>query len=86
MNQIEIIALIMSFLAIIISLFTILFAIMFYRNYTQLSLLFTEINKGLEISTVRLERLPALLYYKDNLIISRQDEIENQGEPQKEKK
>lgn len=87
MNYIEIIVLIVSFLAIIISLFAIWLAIMFYRHYTQLSLLFVEINKSLEMTTVRLERLPALLYYKDNLITSRQNKIiESQDDPKKEKK
>ncbi len=65
MNNFEIIVLIVSVLAIIISLFTIWLAMMFYKLYSHLSLLITEMNKGLEMSTLRLERIPKILYNQD---------------------
>ena len=65
MNNFEIIVLVVSVLAIIISLFTIWLAMMFYKLYTQLSLLITEMTKGLEMSTLRLERIPKILYNQD---------------------
>ncbi len=86
MNHIEIIVLIVSFLAIIISLFTIWLAMMFFRLYSQLSLLVTEMSKSLEMSTVRLEKLPALLYHDKSFIKSKQqDNLEIKNNPQKEK-
>jgi len=65
MNYSEIIVLIVSLLAIIISLFAIWLAMMFYRLYSRLSLLITEMSKGLEMSTLRLERIPKILYNQD---------------------
>jgi len=65
MNYSEIIVLIVSFLSIIISLFAIWLAMMFYRLYSRLSLLITEMSKGLEMSTLRLERIPKILYNQD---------------------
>lgn len=62
MNFSEIIFIILSFLAIFICLFTIWLAIIFYRRYTQFSLIVIEIAKGLDICTKRLERLPKILY------------------------
>ncbi len=62
MDYFQTIVLVVSFLAIIISLFAICLAMMFYRLYSQLSLLVTEMSKGLEMSTIRLERIPKLLY------------------------
>lgn len=62
MNFSEIIFIILSFLAIFICLFTIWLAVMFYRRYTQFSLIVIEIAKGLDICTKRLERLPKILY------------------------
>ena len=64
MSYIEIIVLIVSFLAIMVSLFTIWLAMTFFRLYSELSLLVTEMSKSLEMSTIRLERLPALLYHE----------------------
>ena len=69
----EIIVLIVTFLAIIISIFTIWLAIMFYRLYSQLALVVTEMSKGLSMSTVRLERLPALLFYKKTFLPNKQE-------------
>jgi len=69
MNYLEVIVLTVSFLAIIISLFTIWLAMMFYRLYSQLTLLITEMNKGLEMSTLRLERLPKILYNEQNIVV-----------------
>ncbi len=65
MNNGGIIVIVLSFLSIIISLFAIWLAIAFYRLYTQLSLMVTEISKGLAVSTIRLERLPKILYNQD---------------------
>ncbi|MDD3539309.1 MAG: hypothetical protein PHQ06_03980 [Atribacterota bacterium] len=65
MNYGEIIIIVLSFLSIIISLFAIWLAIAFYRLYTQLSLIMTEVSKGLAVSTIRLERLPKILYNQD---------------------
>lgn len=69
MNYFEIIVLLVSFLAIIISLFTIWLAMMFYRLYSQLTLLITEMTKGLEMSTLRLERLPKILYNDQDIVV-----------------
>ena len=69
MNYFEIIALLVSFLAIIISLFTIFLAMMFYRLYSHLTLLITEMTKGLEMSTLRLERLPKILYNEQDIVV-----------------
>ena len=66
MSTIEIIVLIVSVLAIVISLFAISLAMMFYQLYSRLSLLVTEMSKGLEMSTMRLERIPKLLYNQNN--------------------
>jgi hypothetical protein len=66
MSYIEIIVLVVSVLAIIISLFAISLAMMFYQLYSRLSLLITEMSKGLEMSTMRLERIPKLLYDQDS--------------------
>lgn len=66
MSYIEIIVLVVSVLAIIISLFAISLAMMFYQLYSRLSLLVTEMSKGLEMSTMRLERIPKLLYDQDS--------------------
>jgi len=65
MNNGGIIVIVLSFLSIIISLFAIWLAIAFYRLYTQLSLIMTEVSKGLAVSTIRLERLPKILYNQD---------------------
>ncbi len=65
MNYGGIIIIVLSFLSIIISLFAIWLAIVFYRLYTQLSLMVTEMSKGLEVSTIRLERIPKILYNQD---------------------
>jgi len=73
MNHSEIIVLVVSFLAIIISLFTIWLAMMFYRLYSQLSLLVFEMSKGLEMSTARLEKIHALLYEKNVFITEKQE-------------
>ena len=62
MNFSEIIFVVLSFLTIFICLFTIWLAIIFYRRYTQFSLIVIEIAKGLDICTKRLERLPKILY------------------------
>ncbi len=62
MSYSKIIFIILSFLSISICLFTIWLAIIFYRRYTQFSLLVTEIAKGLDIITKRLEKLPKILY------------------------
>lgn len=62
MNFSEIIFVVLSFLAIFICLFTIWLAIIFYRRYTQFSLIVAEIAKELDICTIRLERLPKILY------------------------
>lgn len=62
MSTIEVIVLVVSVLAIVISLFAISLAMMFYQLYSRLSLLVTEMSKGLEMSTMRLERIPKLLY------------------------
>ena len=69
MNYFEIIALLVSFLAIIISLFTIFLAMIFYRLYSHLTLLITEMTKGLEMSTLRLERLPKILYNEQDIVV-----------------
>jgi hypothetical protein len=62
MSNSEIIVFIVSFLAFVISLFVIWLAIMFYRYWTQLSLLVNEMSRGLDITTSRLEKISALLY------------------------
>jgi hypothetical protein len=74
MNHSEIIVLIVSFLAIIISLFAIWLAMMFYRLYSQFSLLVIEMSKGLEMSTTRLEKMPALIYDKKAFIPEKQEQ------------
>jgi hypothetical protein len=68
MNYSEIIFIILSFLSILICLFTIWLAIIFYRRYTQFSLIITEIAKGLDICTKRLERLPKVLYAQELIL------------------
>ena len=68
MNYSEIIFIILSFLSILICLFTIWLAIIFYRRYTQFSLMITEIAKGLDICTKRLERLPKVLYAQELIL------------------
>ena len=78
MNYFEILILTVSFLAIIISLFAIWLAMMFYRLYSQLCLLVTEMSKGLEMSTIRLERLPEILY-NQNIVLSASSTPENQN-------
>jgi len=87
MNYFEIIVLIVSFLAIIISLFAICLAMMFYRLHSQLSLLVTEMSKGLEMSTVRLERIPKLLYNQNVVLIDQErDKVLSQRKTSEEKK
>jgi len=68
MNYSKIIFIILSFLSILICLFTIWLAIIFYRRYTQFSLIITEIAKGLDICTKRLERLPKVLYAQELIL------------------
>lgn len=68
MSYSEIIFIILSFLSILICLFTIWLAIIFYRRYTQFSLMITEIAKGLDICTKRLERLPKVLYAQELIL------------------
>lgn len=68
MSYSEIIFIILSFLSILICLFTIWLAIIFYRRYTQFSLIITEIAKGLDICTKRLERLPKVLYAQELIL------------------
>ncbi|HPK87330.1 MAG TPA: hypothetical protein PK267_04835 [Atribacterota bacterium] len=65
MSYSDIIVIILSFFSIIIGLFTIWLAIIFYRLYNQFSSVVTEMAKGLEISTIRLERLPKILYNEE---------------------
>ncbi len=76
MNYSELITIALSFLSILICLFTIWFAILFYRLYTEFSLMITEMSKGLEISTIRLERIPKILYGKE-LILSKPTHPQN---------
>lgn len=68
MSYSEIIFIILSFLSILICLFTIWLAIIFYRRYTQFSLIITEIAKSLDICTKRLERLPKVLYAQELIL------------------
>ena len=68
MSYSEIIVIILSFLSIFICLFAIWLAIIFYRLYTQFSLMVTEMSKGLDVSTIRLERLPKILYNKEFIL------------------
>lgn len=68
MNFLETIFIIFSFLAIFICLFTIWLAIIFYQRYTQFSLIVTEIAKGLDLCTKRLERLPKILYDQELIL------------------
>jgi hypothetical protein len=74
MDYSETIVLIVSFLTLIISLFAIWLAIMFYRYYSQLSLLVNEMSRGLEITTTRLEKISALLYGEKNYIPDKQED------------
>lgn len=74
MDYSETIVLIVSFLTLIISLFAIWLAIMFYRYYSQLSLLVNEMSKGLEITTTRLEKISALLYGEKSPIPDKQED------------
>jgi hypothetical protein len=84
MNYSEIIFIILSFLSILICLFTIWLAIIFYRRYTQFSLIITEIAKGLDICTKRLERLPKVLYDQE-LILPKNHVPDNLTIKEKEK-
>ena len=68
MNYSELIIIVLSFLSIFICLFTIWFAILFYRLYTEFSLMVTEMSKGLDISAIRLERIPKILYGKELIL------------------
>ena len=68
MSYSEIIVIILSFLSIFICLFAIWLAIIFYRLYTQFSLIITEIAKSLDICTKRLERLPKVLYAQELIL------------------
>lgn len=68
MSYSEIIFIIFSFLTLIICLFTIWMAIIFYRRYTQFSLMIIEIAKGLDMCTKRLERLPKVLYDQELIL------------------
>ena len=87
MSSIEIIVLVVSVLAIIISLFAISLAMMFYQLYSRLSLLVTEMSKGLEMSTMRLERIPKLLYNQnDEEVDSSKENPIFQGQPGDSKK
>lgn len=69
MSYSEIIVIILSLLSIFICLFAIWLAIIFYRLYTQFSLMVTEMSKGLDISTMRLERLPKILYNEELVLL-----------------
>lgn len=62
MNYTDIMVIVLSFLSIFICLFVIWLVIIFYRLYAQFALVVTEMSKGLDITTVRLERLPKILY------------------------
>lgn len=84
MSYSEIIFIILSFLSILICLFTIWLAIIFYRRYTQFSLMITEIAKGLDICTKRLERLPKVLYAQE-LILPKNPGLDNLIMEEKEK-
>jgi hypothetical protein len=84
MSYSEIIFIILSLFAILICLFTIWLAIIFYRRYTQFSLIITEIAKGLDICTKRIERLPKVLYDQE-LILSKNPGPDNQTIEEKEK-
>lgn len=68
MSYSEIIFIIFSFLTLIICLFTIWMAIIFYRRYTQFSLMIIEIAKGLDMCTKRLERIPKVLYDQELIL------------------
>jgi predicted PurR-regulated permease PerM len=74
MNYSETIVLIVSFLTLLISLFAIWLAIMFYRYYSQLSLLVNEMSRGLDITTTRLEKISDLLYGEKNSIPDKQED------------
>jgi len=74
MNNSEIIVFIISFLTILISLLTIWLAIMFYRYFSQLSLLVNEMSRGLDITTTRLEQISTLLYGEKNFIPEKQED------------
>ena len=84
MNYSELITIALSFLSIFICLSTIWFAILFYRLYTEFSLMITEMSKGLEISAIRLERIPKILYGKE-LILSKPTHPQNLIIAEKEK-
>lgn len=87
MSTIEIIVLVVSVLAIVISLFAISLAMMFYQLYSRLSLLVTEMSKGLEMSTMRLERIPKLLYNQNGEETdSSEDSTLSQRQPDDSKK
>lgn len=87
MDYFEIIILVVSFLAIVISLFTIWLAMMFYRLYSQLSLIVTEMSKGLEMSTVRLEKIAKLFFNQDaTLMVQENDSSLSQQEPIEDQK
>jgi hypothetical protein len=73
MSNFEIIVFIVSFLAFVISLFVIWLAIMFYRHWTQLSLLVNEMSRGLDITTTRLEKISTLLYGEKTSIPEKQE-------------
>ncbi len=83
MSYSEIIVVILSFLSVLISLFAIWLAIIFYRLFNQFSLMVTEMSKGLDISTIRLERLPKILY-NEALIFSKESTTNSKNIVEKE--
>lgn len=74
MNNYEIIVFFVSFLTLIISLFAIWLAIMFYKKYSQLSLLVNEMSRGLGMTTTRLQAISTLLYGENVSITEKQEE------------
>ena len=84
MSYSEIIVFILSFFSVVISLFAIWLAIIFYRLFNQFSLMIAEMSKGLDMSTIRLERLPKILY-NEELFLSKESSIDKKDAPEKMK-
>jgi len=74
MNNYETIVFFVSFLTLIISLFAIWLAIMFYKYCSQLSSLVNEMSRGLDIATTRLEAISTLLYGENASITDKRKE------------
>lgn len=83
----EIIIFALSLFAILGSLFLIYVGIVFYRLNNKFSIIVTEMAKGLDITTIRLERLSKILFNNSSFsnddcpsekqIIKKKEEIKN---------